>query len=64
MKATEIKKGAQLENEGTLVYTVLDVWDQNTEIVARVRFAADGGTGTRRWDREQEVPLTPVSAKG
>ncbi len=60
MKATQIKKGARLEDEGTLVYTVLDVWDQNTEIVARVRFATDGGTGTRRWDRDQDVPLTPA----
>lgn len=72
MRADTIAPGDVLTDPatGSLVYTVLDVLapDHPTHRLATdephvtilVRYAVDGGTDTRVFDPEQDVPLTRV----
>lgn len=57
MRAREIRKGDELEQDGEVVYVVMDVTHTQKEVTATVRFR-DGGTGQRVWDVGTDVPLT------
>lgn len=58
MKAVEIGKGyVLLDEEGSVVYTVLDVRRVGEHVDALVQYEADSGTAWRTWDAGKEVPL-------
>lgn len=57
MRAREIRKGDEFEQDGELVYVVVDVEHTKLEVNATVRFR-DGGLGTRVWDVGTDIPLS------
>jgi hypothetical protein len=57
MRAREIRKGDEFEQEGEIVYVVTDVEHLQREVRATVRFR-DGGLASRVWDVGTDVPLT------
>lgn len=59
MKASEIQKGDVLvdPSNGRLVYTVEDVKVGSVVVTASVRYR-DGGTSSREWYPDTDVPLT------
>lgn len=64
MLAAEIQVGDEFYHDGTLVYTVEEVYKHPTNDLVEVvaRYAVDGGNGVRTFGYDQDVPLTHPSA--
>lgn len=59
MRSEEIRPGDKLLDEsGETVYTVLELIPHSKPLVhAHVRYAVDGGSDVRVWDKGVDVPL-------